>query len=256
MKPELFKKEFNKMFSWFTNEQTTPGLLKLELDLYKKLWNVFLLGDSFYTVLNHHTLDFDFVSKEVYNVLGYTPEEYTFDFINKLVHPDDQAWYVVLGNKVIQFFSQLPKEKLMKYKLRYDIRYKKQNGDYARMLYQGIIIEYDENDRLLRSLALNTDITYLKKEGKPVLSLIGMDDEPSYIDVNLQNPFTESKEDFTAREKQILNLLIEGLPSKQISSILNISKQTVDTHRKNMLHKKKLSNTGELTGKAIKYGWI
>ena len=244
------------MFSWFTNEEAAPRLLKLELDLYRKFWNVFFVGDSYYSVLNHHTLDFDFVSNEIENVLGYTPEEYTFDFITNLVHPDDRSWYVVLGHKVIEFFSQLPKEKLMKYKLRYDIRYKKKNGDYARMLYQGIIIEHDENNRLLRSLALNTDITYLKKEGKPVLSLIGIDDEPSYINVNLQNPFTESKEDFTAREKQILKLLIAGKPSKQISSILNISKQTVDTHRKNMLHKKNLGNTGELVGKAITQGWI
>ena len=44
--------------------------------------------------------------------------------------------------------------------------------------------------------------------------------------------------------------------SKEISCILNISKQTVDTHRKNMLHKNNLSNTGELIGKAIRYGWI
>ena len=36
----------------------------------------------------------------------------------------------------------------------------------------------------------------------------------------------------------------------------NISKQTVDTHRKNMVHKKHLNNTGELIGKAIRNGWI
>ena len=60
----------------------------------------------------------------------------------------------------------------------------------------------------------------------------------------------------TTREKQVLKLLMEGKLSKQISIILNISKQTVDTHRKNMLHKKNLNNTGELIGKAIRYGWI
>ena len=57
-------------------------------------------------------------------------------------------------------------------------------------------------------------------------------------------------------EKQILILLIEGKLSKEISGALGISKQTVDTHRKNMLHKKNLSNTSELIGKAIRYGWI
>jgi DNA-binding CsgD family transcriptional regulator len=53
-----------------------------------------------------------------------------------------------------------------------------------------------------------------------------------------------------------LTLLMEGRLSKEISQILKISKQTVDTHRKNMLGKKKLSNTSELVGKAIRHGWI
>jgi len=83
-----------------------------------------------------------------------------------------------------------------------------------------------------------------------------MDGEPSYIDVGGQNIFIESKEELTIREKQVLKLLIEGKLSKEISDILNISKQTVDTHRKNMLRKKNVSNTGELIGKAIRYGWI
>jgi len=76
------------------------------------------------------------------------------------------------------------------------------------------------------------------------------------VNVGLKNNFIESKEGLTQREKQILKLLIEGKLSKEISSILHISKQTVDTHRKNMLRKNNLNNTGELIGKAIRYGWI
>ena len=37
----------------------------------------------------------------------------------------------------------------MKYKVRYDIRMRKLNGDYARMLYQGILLEHDEQGRFL-----------------------------------------------------------------------------------------------------------
>jgi DNA-binding CsgD family transcriptional regulator len=119
-----------------------------------------------------------------------------------------------------------------------------------------MLLEHDENGRFLRTLSAYTDITYLKQEGIPVLSFIGMDGEPSYHNVDLSNIYIESKEDLTRREKQVLRLLIDGKLSKEISYILKISKQTVDTHRKNMLHKKNLSNTGELIGKAIRYGWI
>jgi DNA-binding CsgD family transcriptional regulator len=198
----------------------------------------------------------EYVSKEIETVMGYLPAEFEIGFMNDQIHPDDRSWFLAIGSSMIDFFSQLPMEKLMKYKVRYDIRMRKKNGDYARILYQGILLEHDQNGRFLRTLSAHTDITYLKHEGKPVLSFLGMDGEPSYYDTASKNIFIESKDELTPRERQILSLLIEGRLSKEISRILNISKQTVDTHRKNMLHKKNLNNTGELVGKAIRYGWV
>lgn len=255
MKEDSFNLEFNKIFKWLGNE-SAPSLLNFELDLYKKLWNFFLIGDSYYFIIDHHSLTFEFVSKEMKDVMGYDLSEFTIPFMNNKLHPDDRSWFLAIGSGIVDFFSQLPVDKLMKYKVRYDIRMMKKNGEYARILYQGILLEHDKHGRFLRTLSVHSDITYLKQEGKPVLSFIGMDGEPSYLDVASNNIFIESKEDLTNREKQILKLLIEGKLSKEISSILKISKQTVDTHRKNMLHKKKLSNTNELIGKAIRYGWI
>ncbi|MGZ3999990.1 MAG: helix-turn-helix transcriptional regulator [Mucilaginibacter sp.] len=37
---------------------------------------------------------------------------------------------------------------------------------------------------------------------------------------------------------------------------MNISKETVDRHRKNMLNKTGLNSTGELIAKSIRQGWI
>jgi DNA-binding CsgD family transcriptional regulator len=255
MKQEAFDLEFSKMSKWIRNE-SSPTQLKFELDFYKKLWNFFLIGDSYYYIINHHSLTFDFMSKEVEEIMGYHPSEMDLLFMNGKLHPDDRSWFLAIGDSIFSFFRKLAVEKLLKYKVRYDIRFRKKNGDYARILYQGILLEHDEKGKFLRTLNVHTDITYLKQEGKPVLSFIGMDGEPSFCDVISKNDFIVSKEDLTRREKQVLKLLIEGKLSKEISSILNISKQTVDTHRKNMIHKKDLSNTGELIGKAIRYGWI
>ncbi|MGZ5134907.1 MAG: LuxR C-terminal-related transcriptional regulator [Flavitalea sp.] len=255
MKPELFNKEFNKMFKWFGNE-SAPSLLRSDLDLHKKLLNFFLIGDSYYFILNHNSLTCDVVSKEVNDVIGYPPSVFNIQFMNDRIHPDDRPWFLTFGNRMIEFFSQLPVEKVMKYKVRYDVRFRKKNGDYVRILYQGVILEHDERGRFLRSLGVHTDITYLKQEGKPILSFVGMDSEPSYLDVGLNSNFIESNDGLTRREKQVLTLLIKGKLSREIGSILNISKKTVDTHRKNMLHKNSLRNTGELIGKAVTYGWI
>jgi DNA-binding CsgD family transcriptional regulator len=255
MEQKSFNFEFSKIIPGLTNKFASR-LTKLEQNFHKKRWNLFLPGDSYYFILNHQNFSIEFVSKEVEDVLGYHANEFDIQFMSEKIHPDDRSWFLSFGICVVDFFSHLATEKLMKYKVRYDIRVRKMNGSYSRILYQGILIDHDENGGFLRTLNVHTDISYLKQEGKPVLSFIGMDGEPSYYDVALNNEFIESKEELTRREKQVLKLLIEGKLSKEIGGILKITKQTVDTHRQNMLHKKKLNNTSELIGKAIRGGWI
>jgi DNA-binding CsgD family transcriptional regulator len=48
------------------------------------------------------------------------------------------------------------------------------------------------------------------------------------------------------QEKELIKLVVAGKTSKEISSLLNISKNTVDTHRKNIHKKLELSNSGSL----------
>lgn len=124
MKQEIFKQEFNKMFKWFTNESPTSAL-QLELEFYKKLWNFFVIGPSYYFVMNHHNISLDFVSKEVEEVMGYTSSEFSIQLMTEILHPDDRSWFLLYGQKTAAFFSALSIEKLTKYKLRYDIRYQK-----------------------------------------------------------------------------------------------------------------------------------
>lgn len=49
----------------------------------------------------------------------------------------------------------------------------------------------------------------------------------------------------TKREKQVLKLIVEGHSSQSIASELNISKNTVGTHRKNIARKINLKTPKE-----------
>ncbi len=65
-------------------------------------------------------------------------------------------------------------------------------------------------------------------------------------------PFTKSnKVGLTTREKEILKLLVEGNSYKMISSILNISIETVKTHIKNIYEKLQVHSQTEAVAKAI-----
>lgn len=59
----------------------------------------------------------------------------------------------------------------------------------------------------------------------------------------------------TAREKDVLGLAVQGLNNKEIASSLNLSRYTVETHRKNIRLKLKVRNTTELVAIARKIGF-
>ena len=60
----------------------------------------------------------------------------------------------------------------------------------------------------------------------------------------------------SAREREVLQLIAEGHPTKQMAYILNISVKTVEFHRDNIKKKLGLRTIAELTKHAIEQGLI
>lgn len=56
------------------------------------------------------------------------------------------------------------------------------------------------------------------------------------------------------RERETLQLIAEGKSTREISELLEISPKTVETHRKNLMHKLDIDNIAELTKFAIREG--
>lgn len=69
------------------------------------------------------------------------------------------------------------------------------------------------------------------------------------IDKNPRNYIKKSS--LTRRQKQILELIGEGMSSKEIGERLHIGVETVDTHRKNMMKILNLQGKGELMRYAL-----
>ena len=60
----------------------------------------------------------------------------------------------------------------------------------------------------------------------------------------------------TSRQEEILQLLAEGHPTKEIANLLHISRRTVETHKYNMMQELKLKTTADLIKYAIKQGIV
>ena len=60
----------------------------------------------------------------------------------------------------------------------------------------------------------------------------------------------------SAREREVMKLLSEGRPNREIAKLLHISPRTIDSHRANILKKLGISSNAELSQIALKYGLI
>src|SRR5690606_7787009 len=216
-----FKTEFDSVFRQFGNTANATESTPAVIDTAKQFLQFLLTGESFFFSMNHSVLDFEFVSDEVMTIMGYEPAEFNAAKVIEITHPDDRPYFLTIGYKLKELHTEIGFEKIPMYKLRYDIRLRKKDGDYIRLLYQAAITEYSEAG-IIRTIGTYTDITYLKKEGAPVLSFIGMYGEPSYVDVPFDSRFFHTPDNLTAREKQVLLLLAEGKTSKEIADELNI----------------------------------
>ena len=67
---------------------------------------------------------------------------------------------------------------------------------------------------------------------------------------------TSQQLNLSERELQIVRLLAKGLASKQIGAELDISKHTVDTHRRNLIMKTGCKNTMELVVRCVREGVV
>lgn len=76
-------------------------------------------------------------------------------------------------------------------------------------------------------------------------------DNPNQIRKNAIAYLDYSNSLISAREKEIIKLVCDGLTSDKIGEVLSISTRTVDTHRNNILNKLKLNNIASLVRFAL-----
>ena len=56
------------------------------------------------------------------------------------------------------------------------------------------------------------------------------------------------------REREVLQMLAEGMSAKQIGAVLHVSSRTIDSHRQRIMEKLDLHSLPELTKYAVREG--
>lgn len=230
----------------------SSGDFSFELEVHKKLLSIFHIGEYYYYIFNVSNSQVEYVSASIRQILGIHENDITAEYLFNHIHPEDRSYFIDFESKVTSFFNQLAPEKVLKYKVSYDYRVKKNDGQYIRILQQVTTIQSDKNGSVLRVLGVHTDISHLKKTNGSTLSFIGLDGEPSYTDVYHGFSNLEIKKGgLSKREKEVLRKLAEGKKSAEVAEELFISLETVNTHRRNMLRKTNTHSILELVLKSI-----
>jgi DNA-binding NarL/FixJ family response regulator len=117
---------------------------------------------------------------------------------------------------------------------------------------KGYVMKNISKDDLLKAIdTVNQDKSYLDADSqeKLISSMSNSDEEDT-------RNYDELAAQITQRELEILQLIALGLTSQDIATKLFISKNTVETHRKNMLAKLNVNNTAALLKIAYRKGLV
>lgn len=228
---------------------------------------MFCPGPSYYYVIDSPTLTLDIVSDSVTDIFGIPVQEFTLsEFVNR-IHPGDMDFMFRCDDIVAHFLKErIEPAAVTQYKITYCLRLRIADGSYHLFLLQTTTVKATPEGALLKVFGAQTDISHLTETSKRSLSLVGLQGQPSYLDIDVYaenvfedfTPYTYPKAEnpFSPRETDVARLLVQGQSTEAIAVGLNISAQTVSTHRKNLLRKAAVRNTAELIAVCVRNGYV
>ena len=113
----------------------------------------------------------------------------------------------------------------------------------------GYLMKDDSDEELLVAI---TKVISGKSYISPYMADDFADDVINMYRNERRTPFQQ----MTKREKEILQLVVQGFTSKQMAEQLKLSQRTIDHHRSNLLRKFNRKNSVDLVSYAVRNGFV
>lgn len=245
MKVEKINSIYNEIFETYPNIQIEEHIKKLiELDYF------YPYNSTFYCITNTVHQSFEYISKNFKACTGIEKElmlKGGMDFFWSLFHPDDiQPWIKSLQQLMAFTMTELNDEQRKKMSYTWNYRIKNGEGNYVNIIQNTTPLQFDSQNKPIIGLAHYT-VLHGTIQMDICASAKLLNDKNEYETLYYQNISNSNILDVISnRERDVVRLLITKKTSDEIADVLNISKHTVDTHRRNILKKLNLSSTFEL----------
>ena len=207
--------------------------------------------NSAITIFDLYKKEHVFASYNFNNLFGYDMkelEEGGNEFFNSRVHPEDFIDLLRCSIRLFEFLLATPKERRSQMKAINEYRVLNSKNQYVRVIEQHQSLELDRKGNLWLTLGI-IDMSPNQDGSTAVRSQIVDFKTGELIRLPDEKKMRTDPVILSLRERQVLEMVKEGLLSKEISERLFISVHTVNTHRQRILEKLNANNSQE----AIRY---
>ena len=198
---------------------------------------------SIVLVFDCYTNKFVFVSDNIPKLYGVDSRRLFVDGhrqVIQLIHPDDIDYGLLVRKKIYSILRSFSDAEKMNYKAIHEMRIRNVRGEYIRIIEQEQVLELDKSGNIWLMLSvIDIDANQELEITKSHLYNLKTGDQ---IFIDLSDTLNEP---LTNRELEVLRLMKQGLLSKEIADTLQISINTVNSHRQNILQKLKANNSAE-----------
>ena len=184
-------------------------------------------------------------------MIGLSPQD-----IFQCFHPEDLQQTLTFVAKYFSMLLLLPKEKRSYLNATIYTRVRNAENKYIWVALEYPVLLFSDDNNLMYGMALYSDVSHIVNNfSSPMLTVLDTLDKQNHV---FQCYYPKSTQQIihhfpriTPREKDIVSLLAQGRSSKEIASILNITKSTVDNHRQRLLKKFNVTSSVELICKTL-----
>ena len=176
------------------------------------------------------------------------------EYFYSYMHPQDFHFVIDTVYRTFTYINALPAAEKTEYKLIVDYRLKNQEGKDLRFVQQMVVLELDRNGEIWLLLKIFDLVSDKAGDEPPQRRLVNLKTRKLHL-FNDENDIHASKL-LTKREVEVLDLISQGLDSRDISERLFISLNTVNNHRQNILSKTRSGNTSQALLYAKRIGII
>jgi DNA-binding CsgD family transcriptional regulator len=217
-------------------------------------------------LVDYTTKKYVYMDEGCFNLLGYSPAYYYESGLKDYLKSWHPADYNIINEKVfsenLNFLKTLPTEKYADVIFSYNYRALNSKREYVTVMQRCSYIPSNISGIPVGVIGVAIDITHYKND----VSIIHTIEKAIQYNGNIIHelllkkiyPIYEesTKQLLSKKEVEILHFISDGYSSKQIASKTNLSINTINNHRKNMLCKMHCKSSSELMSYAIKHGLV